>query len=403
MKWNCRECEDVCLCSVCYIKGRHDERHEFIRYFSPGSIGVKVPKRFISQKQKSLGIFPGATVARGTDWSWAEQDGGAGSPGKVTGLRSYEEGIGDRNSVTVTWEKTQKTANYRVGFEGKVDLKCMVDGEAPGYEYYKEHLPLLDGDILAKYTDTSSSIKVNDMICVGMSREDLKSAQDKHGGWTVRMNDLPGCMGKLLKFSRSGDAVVEIGMNKWILNPDALVKVYDVDIGDIVRVSDDRKFVQTVQQDHGGWVDDMDMVLGKVGKAVRITPKKDVVVAFGRKTWIFHPACLIPDPEGQIFEIDPISSGAQQSAAGLGDILGLMLAQMLLGGGGVRVVGPEDFLQAAARGDDDLIVKILKSNPQLANEVIKGTTALVLASHEGHNTVVRTLRTTVQRETQPDN
>ncbi|XP_069113879.1 E3 ubiquitin-protein ligase MIB2-like isoform X3 [Argopecten irradians] len=368
MKWNCRECEDVCLCSVCYIKGRHDERHEFIRYFSPGSIGVKVPKRFISQKQKSLGIFPGATVARGTDWSWAEQDGGAGSPGKVTGLRSYEEGIGDRNSVTVTWEKTQKTANYRVGFEGKVDLKCMVDGEAPGYEYYKEHLPLLDGDILAKYTDTSSSIKVNDMICVGMSREDLKSAQDKHGGWTVRMND-----------------------------------VYDVDIGDIVRVSDDRKFVQTVQQDHGGWVDDMDMVLGKVGKAVRITPKKDVVVAFGRKTWIFHPACLIPDPEGQIFEIDPISSGAQQSAAGLGDILGLMLAQMLLGGGGVRVVGPEDFLQAAARGDDDLIVKILKSNPQLANEVIKGTTALVLASHEGHNTVVRTLRTTVQRETQPDN
>ncbi|XP_033763370.1 E3 ubiquitin-protein ligase MIB2-like [Pecten maximus] len=392
MKWNCKQCEGVCLCSVCYVKGRHDEKHEFIRYSRPGSTGVNVPKRFNSIKQRSLGIFPGAIVVRGTDWSWAEQDGGAGHSGKVAAMRSYEEGIGDRNSVTVTWEKTRKTGKYRVGFEGKVDLKCKVDGEAPGYDYYKEHLPLLDADILSAYTDVISAVlKVNDQVCVGMSKEDLRAAQDRHGGWTVRMAELPGRVGKIMKFTRSGDALVGIGTDKWILNPDALVKVNDVDINDIVKVSDDQEFVKIVQEDHGGWVDDMGLVLGKAGKVVRITPKKDVVVAFGRKTWVFHPACLIPAPDEEIFEITPGISDTTQSAAGLGDVLGLLMAQMLLDSAGVRVVGPEEFLQAAARGENDLIVNILNSKPQLANAMIKGTTALVLASHEGHDIVVRTL------------
>ncbi|XP_033731449.1 E3 ubiquitin-protein ligase MIB2-like, partial [Pecten maximus] len=271
MKRNCKQCEGVCLCSVCYIKGRHDERHAFIRYFSPESNGVEVPKRFTSNKQRSLGMFPGAKVVRGTDWDWSDQDGGAGSSGTVAGLRSYEEGIGDRNSVTVTWEKTQKTAKYRVGFEGKVDLKCKVEGEAPGYDYYKEHLPLLDADIFEVYEDLSAIfLKVNDKVCAGVSKEDLEVAQKEHGGWHVRM-----------------------------------AEVHDVNIDDTVMVSDDQEFVEIVQKDHGGWVEEMGLVLGKAGKVVRITPKKDVVVAFGRKTWVFHPACLTPAPDEEIFQINP--------------------------------------------------------------------------------------------------
>ncbi|XP_060078369.1 E3 ubiquitin-protein ligase MIB2-like [Ylistrum balloti] len=392
MKWNCMQCDGLCLCSVCYIKGKHNEKHVFLRYFCPGSDGVKVPKRFTSNKQRSLGIFPGAKVVRGMDWRWSDQDGGAGKPGTVAGLRSYEEGLGDRNSVAVTWEKTQKTYKYRLGFEGKVDLKCKVDEEAPGYDYYKEHLPVLDADILAMYAELSSDVlKVNDSVCVGVSKEDLKVLQENHGGWTVRMEELPGRMGKIDKFTRSGDALVSFGAEKWIVNPDTLVKVHDVDIDDIVTVVDDQEFVKLAQEDHGGWVDDMAILLGKAGKVVRITPKEDVVVAFGKKTWVFSPACLTPSPDEEIFEVNPRTDGTFQSAAGYGNVLGLLLAQMLLDGAGVRVVGPEEFIQAAARGDEDLIGKILRSKPQLVNQVIKDTTALVLASHEGHDEVVKTL------------
>ncbi|OWF41258.1 E3 ubiquitin-protein ligase MIB2 [Mizuhopecten yessoensis] len=180
-------------------------------------------------------------------------------------------------------------------------------------------------------------------------------------------------------------------MDKWILNPESLVKVHDISMGDIVTVSEDSEFVKIVQEDHGGWIDEMDLVLGRAGKVVRITPKRDVVVAFGRKTWVFNPACLTPAPDEEVFEVELGTSDATQSAAGLGDALGLLLAQMLLEGAGVRVVGPKDFLQAAARGDNDMIGKILKSNPQLAQKVIDGTTAMVLASHQGHDAVVKTL------------
>jgi len=45
-----------------------------------------------------------------------------------------------------------------------------------------------------------------------------------------------------------------------------------------------------------------------------------------------------------------------------------MLAQMLLGG--VKVVGPQEFLQAVAKGDEIMVDKILKANPSLVNKII---------------------------------
>ena len=36
---------------------------------------VRVPVRSTSRKVESLGIFPGATVVRGRDWKWGNQDG----------------------------------------------------------------------------------------------------------------------------------------------------------------------------------------------------------------------------------------------------------------------------------------------------------------------------------------
>lgn len=36
---------------------------------------MAVPKRSISKKARSLGIFPGAKVKRGVDWNGGKQDG----------------------------------------------------------------------------------------------------------------------------------------------------------------------------------------------------------------------------------------------------------------------------------------------------------------------------------------
>lgn len=45
-------------------------------------------------------------------------------------------------------------------------------------------------------------------------------------------------------------------------------------------------------------------VLGKVGRIARITPKKDVVVSFGRKHWVFNIACLRPCPGAEVDQIE---------------------------------------------------------------------------------------------------
>lgn len=44
--------------------------------------------------------------------------------------------------------------------------------------------------------------------------------------------------------------------------------------------------------------------MGKVGRIARITPKKDVVVSFGRKHWVFNIACLRPCPGAEVDQIE---------------------------------------------------------------------------------------------------
>ena len=96
--------------------------------------------------------------------------------------------------------------------------------------------------------------------------------------------------------------------------------------GDVIRVIDDIAKVHDLQENHGGWVDDMALVgnvpihrnnnysamlcnycrqsiikfyflpvvqaLGQVGRVVRVFPTGDVRVVVNSKTWTFNPACL---------------------------------------------------------------------------------------------------------------
>lgn len=65
--------------------------------------------------------------------------GGEGKIGKTTDIRGWDSESG-RSVAHVTWQ-SGSTNVYRVGHKGKVDLKYI--SAAPGWTYYKEHLPVL--------------------------------------------------------------------------------------------------------------------------------------------------------------------------------------------------------------------------------------------------------------------
>ena len=97
---------------------------------------VSVPIRKRSKKLSARGIFPGASVVRGVDWQWEDQDGvlchiyfmsqfnfsvcvgGQGRKGKVTEVQEWVGGV-PRSAVFVVWDNAAKNL-YRVGYEGMV-------------------------------------------------------------------------------------------------------------------------------------------------------------------------------------------------------------------------------------------------------------------------------------------
>ncbi|KAK5931176.1 hypothetical protein CgunFtcFv8_027346 [Champsocephalus gunnari] len=70
----------------------------------------------------------GTRVMRGVDWKWGDQDGPAPGLGRVIGE------LGEDGWIRVQWD-TSSTNSYRMGKEGKYDLKLAEPppgGSAPG-------------------------------------------------------------------------------------------------------------------------------------------------------------------------------------------------------------------------------------------------------------------------------
>ena len=63
-------------------------------------------------------VVVGARVVRGPDWKWNKQDGSPPGKGTVTGAA-------DPGWVKVKWDHDGKIWNYRIGAEGKFDLKLI--------------------------------------------------------------------------------------------------------------------------------------------------------------------------------------------------------------------------------------------------------------------------------------
>ena len=59
----------------------------------------------------------------------------------------------------------------------------------------------------------------------------------------------------------SGDIRVRYPSNRvWTLNPASVTKVVQFAVGDVIKIIDDIALVHDLQEDHGGWVDDMALV-----------------------------------------------------------------------------------------------------------------------------------------------
>lgn len=64
---------------------------------------------------------------------------GGNNRGIVTDVCGWDDNT-DWNACHVTWSHNDSSNLYRIGYEGKVDLKYVED--APDGYYYRDHLPI---------------------------------------------------------------------------------------------------------------------------------------------------------------------------------------------------------------------------------------------------------------------
>ncbi|XP_059173149.1 E3 ubiquitin-protein ligase MIB2-like [Physella acuta] len=220
IRWKCSVCTDFDLCTVCYLNDKHSKDHRFIRIARPDDRSVLVPSRSSSSDKRvqSRGIFKGATVVRGLNWEYGEQDGTEGTKGKVEEIINSDNDSG-RGIATVTWSLSTRVYKYRVGHKGQVDLKYLTPGI--GQTYYTNHLP-----VLGKVEEQYSWFKVGDPVMCVMPLDALKKFQEKHGGWNNEMAKYINKKGTVCDVDDDGDIqVVYEDRQKWCFNPEALVKV----------------------------------------------------------------------------------------------------------------------------------------------------------------------------------
>ncbi|XP_046559208.1 E3 ubiquitin-protein ligase MIB2-like [Haliotis rubra] len=394
MRWTCSQCKSDTLCLPCYSADKHNTSHVFLRHDMPGDSGVEVKKRTTCLKVRSLGLYPGARVVRGEDWKWGLQDGGSGNKGTITEIHDEPRAGTTRSTVRVKWDVGPSNL-YRVGHEGKVDVKYVE--EAPGLFYYRDNMPVLD--VMGPQRPqpaASAEIVVGCKVCIQLDQDEMKRVQADKGGWTASMAECVGKFGTVREIPCDGVASVEFENSRYRLATEALTKVYDHNVNDVVRVVSDKKKVQLLQDGHGEWNAKMEESLGKVGRVKRVDSDGDVVVLFGSRKWIFNPACCVPAP-GE--NVDDGDGGAGDAVLGLDAVpaLGQMLDGLL--GNLTRLVGGDVSIAmggmtgAIVKGDLDAVKAMVQTKPEMLSEAsgMQRLTPLMIACHEGQVQIARFL------------
>ncbi|XP_033097862.1 E3 ubiquitin-protein ligase MIB2-like [Anneissia japonica] len=231
MRWKCTECHDYDLCHSCYMSDEHDKNHIFCRHDAPHLDGVPVSKRAGAVKCQAWGTFEGATVVRGSDWHYGDQDGGKGKLGKVVSIINWKDDV-PNSGAKVTWPSGTSN-NYRVGFGGKVDVE--YDSESSGGFFYRDHLPKFDMMYHRVMFPVGGSVKVRDLPI-----ETFRRLQQDRCGWQDTMISTAGKDGTVVAIAKDGDIKVETESSGcWFYNPICLEAADggddDGDAGDLVR------------------------------------------------------------------------------------------------------------------------------------------------------------------------
>ncbi|CAL1541900.1 unnamed protein product, partial [Lymnaea stagnalis] len=225
VRWKCSICFNLDLCSACYHGDKHDLDHAFWRFDYEWAKRFKVPKRSESIKFEAIGIFPGSVVVRGRDWDKGRQDaGGRGVVIAVTDRNEYSL-FGRCEAVVVWGDKSSNT--YRLGIEGKVDLKYVKP--ASGGKFYKHHLP-----VLGKYEESRIDWKLGDRLKCGhelaISKELNEKLRGGPGIWAVsthadQFSKYHPLTGSVEDIDEDDNVVLKYDDGvRWRLHPDTLRK-----------------------------------------------------------------------------------------------------------------------------------------------------------------------------------
>nr|XP_058964207.1 E3 ubiquitin-protein ligase MIB2-like isoform X3 [Pocillopora verrucosa] len=378
LRWHCLDCPNYDLCSKCYMNDVHDVNHRFERFDKSRAKGIPVGKRQGATKIEARGMFKGAKVTRGPDWEWKEQDNQSPMEGEVTEVTSWSDET-NNDAVRVNWNKGPKEDIYRLGTNGKVDLKCT--SPAVGGYYYKDHLPPLTMQIRKSKSGFMSGDKVYlQKLAIGK----LQELSAGHGEWNADMERYIGKIGVVQDFTPNGDVVVEYRDIRWRYNPAVLSKIQKFKQGDEVVVKSDENFVKELQNEHGGWNESMISILGRTGKVLEVDNDGDILVSVEGTRWMLSPAAVtsVTDPD--------LQQSTEACDMGSEDPLGLFsLFRDLL-----RQAHEQEahgLVNAAQSNRLSRLIEILDANPERIDELEGGHTALHVACHQGHCEIIREL------------
>ncbi|XP_030843493.1 E3 ubiquitin-protein ligase MIB2 [Strongylocentrotus purpuratus] len=427
IRWKCSDqsCPDYDLCTPCYMNDEHDLNHIFTRFTSQKETGTQVTPRFGKAKTVSRGLCPQAEVRKGKNWQ--EDDAG----GTVLEICPFSER--PRSGVTVCWTQSKLVTTHRVGFDGKMDLKCTTAGT--GIAYYATHLPVLGKEV---------GLKVGDLVAITLDRETLHIMQQMGGReWLPAMGNLFGKVAKVTGINSSENAEVTYAERKeqpFTFHPNVLNKVPRLGKGDRVQINKDLKFVMNLQKNsQNGWVDGMEKYLGMEGTVMNVDSQYNSRVRLIglEKMWSWHPCSLILvkknssdddkqsaesiglklDGSGQteIHKVLLSLLGTDSGEGGDGDgrgrtkMLKALLSQLAAGSSSDSDSGEGEeesqLIKAAKRGNVERVVEILSISPEkvipfyfktVNRNTFKalnfyGKTALHSAAAYGHLEVVQAL------------
>ncbi|XP_030843500.1 E3 ubiquitin-protein ligase MIB2 [Strongylocentrotus purpuratus] len=392
IRWKCNDqsCPDYDLCTPCYMNDRHDLTHRFTPFTKRKETGTPVTPRFGEAKTVSRGLCPEAEVCRGKDWQGDDEDGDGGT---VVEICPFSER--PRSGVNVCWTQSKLVTTHRVGFDGKMDLKCTTPGTGIGY--YATHLPVLGKEV---------GLKVGDLVAITLDSETLHIMQQMGGReWLPEMRNLYGKVAKVTGINSSGDAEVTYPGRKeqpFTFHPDGLNKVPRLGKGDRVQIDKDLKFVMNLQKNsQNGWIDGMEKCLGMEGTVMNVDSRYNCRLRLIglEKMWSWHPCSLIlikknsSDDDKQGAESTDLKLDGSGQTEMLKALLSLLKTEAGSSSDSDSDEGGEEsqLIKAAERGNVERVVEILSTSPEKANAKIGGKTALHKAAAQGHLEVVQAL------------